>query len=95
MSSKSQVTLQVSDQTLKVALSGDWQGQGGQSVFSGITPQLNDTQRAARMVFDASAVTAWDSGLLTFLIKLIDHGQDRGLEVGAPRLTADRLQKSS
>jgi phospholipid/cholesterol/gamma-HCH transport system permease protein len=76
------VNLQLTDdQTLRVALSGDWLDQGGQSVFSGVVPQLEAAERAGRMVFDASAVTAWDSGLLTFLVKLIDHGQDRGLEV--------------
>jgi phospholipid/cholesterol/gamma-HCH transport system permease protein len=48
-----------------------------------------------RLTFEAGSVTAWDSGLLTFVRKLMDEGKRRGIEVdrdglpeGARRLLA-------
>jgi phospholipid/cholesterol/gamma-HCH transport system permease protein len=84
-----------SDGTLLVRLAGTW--EIGQAL-----PSADDVQREAessppvrRIAFDAKELSGWDSGLITFLIKVLDHSSSRridtdqaGLPGGVQRLLA-------
>ena len=83
------------DDTLLATLAGGWRLQNELPAETEIQQQLSATQGLRRLTFDAQAITGWDSGLLTFLIKVgavctqhhieVDRG---GLPQGVQRLLA-------
>jgi phospholipid/cholesterol/gamma-HCH transport system permease protein len=60
-----------------------------------IQQQLDITPRVRRLIFDAHDLTAWDSGLLTFVREVVEQStsrqmvvDQRGLPAGVQRLMA-------
>jgi len=85
----------VTDNTLLVQLAGNWQLQRGVPEWTEIQQQLDDTPRVRQLTFEVLDMPAWDTGLLTFLLQLLSHCQQRqiavdqrGLPEGVRRLLA-------
>jgi phospholipid/cholesterol/gamma-HCH transport system permease protein len=73
---------QVTDDTLVVQLAGNWQLQRGVPELTEIQPQLNDTSRIRQLTFEVLDMLAWDTGLLTFLLQLLDYCHQHQIVVG-------------
>jgi phospholipid/cholesterol/gamma-HCH transport system permease protein len=65
---------------LSLRLTGAWLSEADLPEASG-TLQREDVATASKVVFDVSSLTAWDSGLLTFLVGVIDACEATGTEV--------------
>jgi phospholipid/cholesterol/gamma-HCH transport system permease protein len=78
---------------LQVRLSGSWRIQEGLPSATGVLEQVTSGASVRRLTFDAGQMTTWDSGLLTFLMR-VEQGcaehqitVDReGLPTGVQRL---------
>jgi phospholipid/cholesterol/gamma-HCH transport system permease protein len=68
-------------ETLLVELSGSWRLQDECPPLTDVAQQLEATPRPQRMTFETSELTAWDSGLVTFLLELMAFGAQRQLVV--------------
>jgi phospholipid/cholesterol/gamma-HCH transport system permease protein len=62
-------------------LAGSWRLEDRLPGALEVQRELQVGQPVRRLSFEAGDVTAWDSGLLTFVRKLIDEGTRRGIEV--------------
>jgi phospholipid/cholesterol/gamma-HCH transport system permease protein len=67
--------------TLLVALSGSWRLQDEVPSLTGVTQALDAAPRLQRLMFDTTALTAWDSGLVTFLLDIFELGAQRQIAV--------------
>jgi phospholipid/cholesterol/gamma-HCH transport system permease protein len=83
------------DDTLVVRLAGRWQLQVGLPAVTEVLQQLEATPGVRRLAFDTQALTAWDSGLLTFVRQMVQQStqreilvDQRGLPDGVQRLLA-------
>ena len=83
------------DETLLVRLAGSWKIQAGVLRITEVQQHLDATPRVQRLAFDTQDLTAWDSGLLTFLRQVMEQGRQRqividqsGLPAGVQRLLA-------
>ena len=83
------------DDTLVVRLAGSWKLEDGLPATTELQQQLEGTPRVRRLVFDAHDVTAWDSGLVTFVREVVEQStsrqmvvDQRGLPAGVQRLLA-------
>ncbi|MFQ5329817.1 MAG: MlaE family ABC transporter permease [Thermodesulfobacteriota bacterium] len=54
-------------------LSGSWKIAEGLPPVSDILRQIEGDRQIRRITFDTGKITGWDSGMLTFLVKLIDE----------------------
>jgi phospholipid/cholesterol/gamma-HCH transport system permease protein len=70
---------------LVVRLSGAWSLKGGLPSIAEVAQRLGS---AARLSFDTRELTAWDSGLLTFLDKVIDLCRKKSIEIDLSGLPA-------
>lgn len=84
-----------SDDTLLVKLLGSWKIVQSLPLADEVQNQVESGSRIERITFDTDALTDWDSGLLAFLIRIIDYCsrksiemQKEGLPEGAIRLLA-------
>jgi phospholipid/cholesterol/gamma-HCH transport system permease protein len=73
---------QVTDDTLLVQLVRNWQLQRGVPELTEIQQQLNDTSRIRQLTFEVLDMPAWDTGLLTFVLQLLDYCHQRQIVVG-------------
>ena len=80
---------------LLISLSGDWKVGNALPSADDIRKQIEAGPGVQRVTFDGRGITSWDSGLLTFLIKVIDTCtklniplEKEGLPQGAQRLLA-------
>ncbi len=71
-----QVT-RTADDTLLVQLTGSWRLQDELPDATEVQQHLETGAAVRRMAFDAQGITAWDTGLLTFLLKLMRQNQAR------------------
>jgi phospholipid/cholesterol/gamma-HCH transport system permease protein len=62
-------------------LAGSWRLEDRLPGVSEVERGLEAGPPVRRLVFEARSVSAWDSGLLTFVRKLLDEGKRRGFEV--------------
>jgi len=83
----------LTDGTLVLRLSGPWQLRSDIPSVAAVQRELERAPQ--RVTFDTAGLTAWDSGLLTFLIKVSELCQQRqitadreGLPTGVRRLLA-------
>ncbi len=83
------------DDTLLVRLSGSWRMQDGLPSATEVQHQLDSGPRIKRVAFETQGITAWDSALVTFLLKILtQHTQKHietdqaGLPEGVRRLLA-------
>ncbi|MEM7023728.1 MAG: hypothetical protein AAF637_14220 [Pseudomonadota bacterium] len=58
------------DDTVRIRLAGSWRLHDRLPAAATVYDQLAARSDARRVVFDAEQLSAWDSGLLTFLVKL-------------------------
>jgi phospholipid/cholesterol/gamma-HCH transport system permease protein len=83
------------DGTLLVRLSGSWRMEDGVPSARDMTRELQTEPRPRRIAFDATEVSGWDTGLLTFASRVAEESRAAGIEVdqsglpeGARRLLA-------
>jgi phospholipid/cholesterol/gamma-HCH transport system permease protein len=67
--------------TLLVELSGNWRLGDEFPSLTDVEQHLEATPRVQRMTFETTALTAWDSGLVSFLLDLMALGARRQLVV--------------
>ena len=79
--------------TLLVEFSGSWRLQDEFPALADVEQALEDTPRVQRLTFETTGLSAWDSGLVTFLLELITYGEhhqvvvdQQGLPEGVRRL---------
>lgn len=78
---ETRVTVQSGDrQTAVVQLSGDWTLGGDRPSADELLESLDPTS-FQWVSFDGQDIAAWDSGLLAFLVRVIDHCRERDLDV--------------
>ena len=66
--------------TLLVRLSGSWTIDAELPSIEEVRRHVESVPSIRRITFDAQGLTGWDSGLLTFLTKLIAEAERRGIE---------------
>ena len=67
-------------ETLLICLSGLWKLSADIPPITDAQKQIASIPSIRKLAFDARGVTGWDSGLLTFLTKLIAESERRGIE---------------
>ena len=67
--------------TLHVRLAGSWRLADDLPSAQAAQPHLDETPHLSRVTFDTDDLSAWDTGLLTFLAQLLDMCDQRGAEV--------------
>jgi phospholipid/cholesterol/gamma-HCH transport system permease protein len=93
---KAELTLlRLPDAILEVRLSGEW--KLGRQLPQGeeFRRQIESAGTVSRIAFDTQAMTGWDSGLITFLVHIIEIGSEMhipvekdGLPAGVQRILA-------
>jgi phospholipid/cholesterol/gamma-HCH transport system permease protein len=83
------------DDALLVQLTGNWKSASGLPPVSEVQKQIESIHHTRRITFNTEKLTGWDSGLLTFLIKVIEYCsnnninlEEEGLTPGVRRLLA-------
>jgi phospholipid/cholesterol/gamma-HCH transport system permease protein len=71
------------DGSLVLRLSGSWRMQDHLPTPAEVETKIGAQPSARRLAFDTREVTVWDTGLLVFVLKVIEAGTPRGI-------TADR-----
>ncbi|HEV2055930.1 MAG TPA: ABC transporter permease [Methylomirabilota bacterium] len=71
------------DGSLVLRLSGSWRMQDHLPSAAEVETKIGARSSARRLAFDTREVSAWDTGLLVFVLKVIEAGTPRGI-------TADR-----
>ena len=66
---------------LVLRLSGSWRMQDGLPSPAEVEAQLGTQPSARRLAFDAREVTAWDTGFLVFILKVLEAATTRGMTV--------------
>ena len=81
------------DDTLSILLSGSWKMRTGLPPITNVQNQIESNPGIKQISIDTQGITDWDSGLLTFLIKLNDYCTQKtitinkgGLPEGVKRL---------
>jgi phospholipid/cholesterol/gamma-HCH transport system permease protein len=69
------------DATLLVRLTGSWQLQDALPSGDEVAQAMREAPPVHRVAFDASALTAWDTGLLVFATRVLDECAAVGIEV--------------
>ncbi len=69
------------DDTLMIRLAGAWIIKNRPPNAEAVTERLDSESGIRRVCFDTNALTAWDSRLLTFLIKIHDYSDAHEIEV--------------
>jgi phospholipid/cholesterol/gamma-HCH transport system permease protein len=72
--------------TLKVRLSGDWRLEHSLPPASDIIRQIDSASERSGLSFDTSGLGRWDSGLLSFLLKVINHCFSSGISISTEGL---------
>jgi phospholipid/cholesterol/gamma-HCH transport system permease protein len=76
------------DDTLVVRLAGSWKLEEGLPATTELQQQLDVTPRVRRLSFDTHDLTAWDSGLLTFVREVVEQSTARQMVVDQRGLPA-------
>jgi len=66
---------------LIVRLAGDWKLSAKLPEAGEVQKKLESGTKAAKMAFDAEGLTGWDSGLLTFLLRVIEYCASNNIRV--------------
>jgi phospholipid/cholesterol/gamma-HCH transport system permease protein len=66
---------------LRIGISGEWKTGNRLPPFDAVESHIVAGAGVDRVAFDASGLTGWDSGLLTFLLQLFDRCSAAGIAV--------------
>ena len=66
---------------LRIELAGHWRLQDEFPALTDVEQSIEAAPRAQRLTFDTTGLTGWDSGLVTFLLDLLDLAAQRQLVV--------------
>jgi phospholipid/cholesterol/gamma-HCH transport system permease protein len=69
------------ENTLRVKLTGDWKIASGLPSLSIVLDELLRNPEIRQVVLDTSALKEWDSGLLAFLLKVIEYCDKKNIRV--------------
>ena len=69
------------DESFVIHLGGDWKLENKLPDTGEVQKQLESGPKAARVSFETQSLAGWDSGLLIFLIKIIDHCARKNINV--------------
>ncbi len=69
------------DGTLIVILGGEWRLEGALPSPGAVGNEIEASAGISRVAFDTGGLSGWDSGLLTFLLEVIDICSKRGIQV--------------
>jgi hypothetical protein len=69
------------DDTLLVHLVGHWTIRAGAPIVTEMSQQLDARPPVRRLAFEAQALTAWDTRLLTFLRQVLETSTHRQMVV--------------
>jgi phospholipid/cholesterol/gamma-HCH transport system permease protein len=67
--------------TLHIRLAGSWRVADGLPSVREVAQQFEQAPHIAQVTFDTTALTAWDTGLLTFLMQCFDLCEQHRVEV--------------
>jgi phospholipid/cholesterol/gamma-HCH transport system permease protein len=70
-----------SGDSLLVRIAGDWKLGGTLPSADEVKDQLESVSGIRRIAFDTKGLTGWDSGLLTFLIAVINESSGKGIAI--------------
>ncbi|NIO06477.1 MAG: hypothetical protein GTO40_00270 [Deltaproteobacteria bacterium] len=68
-------------ETLQIRLAGSWRMQDGLPSTNEVESQTQAHPSVRRITFDTQEVTEWDSGLLTFLTRLVDQSSQKQIQL--------------
>ena len=71
----------ITEQALLLQLSGNWKMADGYPPFREVQQQIQSESGVERLTFDTQGLTGWDSGFVTFLLKIIELGSRLEMEV--------------
>jgi phospholipid/cholesterol/gamma-HCH transport system permease protein len=66
--------------TLQISLAGAWEMQAGVPRVDAVQEAIESEPRPRQVSFDTGALRGWDSGLLTFLVKVGELCAERGIK---------------
>ena len=69
------------ESTLLIQLSGKWRLVDELPQAEDLIKKLESSTWTKRLTFNSQNITDWDSSLLTFLTKILDHSAQQGLQV--------------
>jgi len=69
------------DGMLRLTLAGDWKLANGLPSVAGVLDELGRGEKAQLVGFDTDKLAGWDSGLLTFLVKILEQCAARTITV--------------
>jgi phospholipid/cholesterol/gamma-HCH transport system permease protein len=69
------------ENTLQIHLRGDWKLGNNLPTEDLVIQQIESKVRVTGILFDAQELKGWDSGLLTFLIKIMEYGVQKNIAV--------------
>jgi phospholipid/cholesterol/gamma-HCH transport system permease protein len=82
MSTQPEITFhRPSGDTLLVVLAGEWKLREKLPSPEEVKKQIEASTSIRRIFFGAESLTGWDSGLLTFLIQVIDYGSKNSINI--------------
>ena len=71
---------QPAEDTLLIRLSGDWRSENELPSATEVSQQLEASQVVRRLTFDTQGLTGWNSGLVNFLLNLLNQCKTKGLD---------------
>ena len=69
------------DHSLLIQFSGNWRLQDGLPSFHEFQTQIESDSGVQHLSFDAQGLSSWDSGFITFLLKILDLSSRLGIQV--------------
>jgi phospholipid/cholesterol/gamma-HCH transport system permease protein len=69
------------EETLAIGLSGNWKLEIGLPSIDPLLQAIDSKPAVRGVVMEDKGISGWDSGLLTFLIKIVEHCSAAGIQV--------------
>jgi phospholipid/cholesterol/gamma-HCH transport system permease protein len=79
LADRAELALNQERSTLVVRLAGTWSLHADPPTATAVVQALEASPSVRQVAFDTATVTEWDSGLLTFLVRVIEECRRRGI----------------